>query len=512
MSQQGHTFKWNNDVFSIILESVLYGHEDWVYSVNWHPKIKNEKNGNLSQPLCLLSASMDKTMMIWRPQEEENGIWVNEVRVGELGGNTLGFYGGLFSPNGDYILAHGYNGAFHLWSKPKNDDERWDPCPTVSGHFAPINDCCWEPSGDYFLTISQDQTARIFSTWLKDNNKNIYCEVSRPQIHGYDLECGCFINEKSHCFVTGAEEKIYRVFDAPKSFIHNLQSISGKTLTDKNEEQRPLGANVPSLGLSNKPVFTIEEKSKEEIEKEKESLNDGSDLYEPPKPADPVFLSRPPFEEELLQSTLWPEIQKLYGHGNYTFCVSSSKCGDLLATAVRAKSDPEQATIRLWETNTWKEVANLHAHKLTVTELRFSNNDKYLLSSGRDRQFSLFKRIEGQSNFKLVNKQLKAHDRIIWSCDWSCDDLFFVTGSRDKVCKIWKLNEDDDSFTLYGKFTPSKSGITSVSFAPRKVKIQKDKDDFSYLLAVGLENGIIQLWSFNEDKPEFTCSLSVPIE
>lgn len=37
------------------------------------------------------------------------------MRVGEVGGNTLGFYGGLFSPSGESILAHGYHGALHQW-------------------------------------------------------------------------------------------------------------------------------------------------------------------------------------------------------------------------------------------------------------------------------------------------------------------------------------------------------------------------------------------------------------
>ena len=35
--------------------------------------------------------------------------------MGEVGGNTLGFYGGLFGPDGTSILAHGYQGAFHHW-------------------------------------------------------------------------------------------------------------------------------------------------------------------------------------------------------------------------------------------------------------------------------------------------------------------------------------------------------------------------------------------------------------
>lgn len=41
------------------------------------------------------------------------------MRVGEVGGNTLGLYGGMFGCHGDAILAHGYQGAFHHWSLNK---------------------------------------------------------------------------------------------------------------------------------------------------------------------------------------------------------------------------------------------------------------------------------------------------------------------------------------------------------------------------------------------------------
>ena len=40
------------------------GHEDWVHSVQWQPA--NTKN-HTKQALCLLSTSMDRTMMLWRP-------------------------------------------------------------------------------------------------------------------------------------------------------------------------------------------------------------------------------------------------------------------------------------------------------------------------------------------------------------------------------------------------------------------------------------------------------------
>jgi elongator complex protein 2 len=60
--------------YSINLESVLYGHEDWVYSVKWQPFdfIENKQN------LVFVSASMDKTMVVWK-YDEKNAIWLDIV-------------------------------------------------------------------------------------------------------------------------------------------------------------------------------------------------------------------------------------------------------------------------------------------------------------------------------------------------------------------------------------------------------------------------------------------------
>jgi len=47
-----------------------------------------------------------------------------QVRVGEVGGNTLGLYGAIFSPLGNQILSHGYQGAFHLWRSVSNHNNK----------------------------------------------------------------------------------------------------------------------------------------------------------------------------------------------------------------------------------------------------------------------------------------------------------------------------------------------------------------------------------------------------
>ena len=69
-----HSTKMNCYVqYSMNLESVLYGHEDWIYTVKFSPRIGDK------QPLILLSASIDKTMVIWK-YNEENSVWIDEVK------------------------------------------------------------------------------------------------------------------------------------------------------------------------------------------------------------------------------------------------------------------------------------------------------------------------------------------------------------------------------------------------------------------------------------------------
>lgn len=143
--------------YQISLESLLIGHEDWVYSVEWQPpSFASDGGTDFYQPLSILSASMDKTMMIWQP-EKTTGIWVNVVTVGELSHCALGFYGGHWSPSGDSILAHSYGGSFHLWKNVGINFNDWKPQKVPSGHFAAVMDASWARSGGFLLSVSYDQ-------------------------------------------------------------------------------------------------------------------------------------------------------------------------------------------------------------------------------------------------------------------------------------------------------------------------------------------------------------------
>ena len=108
--------------FSILLDALLVGHEERVYSARWHPSMhafqawkrlfEPNQAHHVIQPARLLTCSLDRTMVIWRP-DPTCGVWVEDMRVGEVGGNnTSGLYGAVWSANGSFVVAHGFQAGF----------------------------------------------------------------------------------------------------------------------------------------------------------------------------------------------------------------------------------------------------------------------------------------------------------------------------------------------------------------------------------------------------------------
>lgn len=497
---QGPIFTAGPLTYQVSLESLLIGHEDWVYSVQWQPPSASETEGApCYQSESILSASMDKTMMIWKP-EKTSGIWMNVVTVGELSHCALGFYGGHWSPNGDSILAHGYGGSFHLWKNVGIGSDNWKPQKVPSGHFAAVMDISWARSGDYIISVSHDQTTRIFAPWKNVNSLKggSWHEIARPQVHGHDINCVTIIKGKgNHRFVSGAEEKVVRVFEAPLSFLKTLSHATLENVVateDHLVDVQILGANMSALGLSQKPIYV------HSVDKTPDrSGNEGIDTLETIPDAVPVVLTEPPIEDQLAWHTLWPESHKLYGHGNELFSLSCDHKGKLVASSCKAQT-ASVAEIWLWEVGSWKAVGRLQSHSLTITQLEFSHDDSMLLAVSRDRQFSVFKIQRTGSDeihHELISRQ-EAHRRIIWSCSWNPHGHEFATGSRDKTVKIWAVTAESSvkQLTTLSQFKSSVTALSWVGLDPKS----------NGLLAVGMENGLLEFWSLSFKRTDNVCS------
>jgi elongator complex protein 2 len=148
---------------------------------------------------------------------------------------------------------------------------------------------------------SADQTSRMHApTRIADTAT--WSEIARPQIHGYDMTDAAFISPFR--FASSGDEKVTRVFDAPGGFVESLQAL-GVSNDAQDVSLRPKGATVPPLGLSNR------------------ALGKAAEVSDHPTPpvANPAIdsvskaFTALPTEEELSTTTLWPEVEKVYGHG-----------------------------------------------------------------------------------------------------------------------------------------------------------------------------------------------------
>lgn len=145
------------------------------------------------------------------------------------------------------------------------------------------------------------------------------------------------------------------------------------------------------------------------------------------------------------------------------------------------------------DTSSWKILQTLHGHNLTVTQIKFSPNDDLILSVSRDRRWSLFQKKE--AGYELIDQSpLKGntHSRIIWTCDWSHDSKYFVTGARDSKAISW-INTGIDGIVKYEASTIlnlKNTSITAVAFYHSFL----NNDSSKYLVAVGFESGEIRLY------------------
>lgn len=185
----------------------------------------------------------------------------------------------------------------------------------MGGHFGPVQDCSWDPTSSYLVSVSADETARLAGPWRREiGGKTVttWHELGRPQVHGHEIECITFL--KDFQFASGAEEKVIRVFDAPQSFLQSFSNISGAQISPKLIEARALTAATPALGLSNKAIFEGQEAVQaDSTEFELQDDEEGGAEGDSQSALDlrPVILNRPPYEEQLFQGTLWVEVEKM---------------------------------------------------------------------------------------------------------------------------------------------------------------------------------------------------------
>ncbi|GLD94005.1 hypothetical protein PINS_up002616 [Pythium insidiosum] len=472
--------------YSISFDALLIGHEDWVTSLKW----SQEPTG---EPI-LVSTSMENSIVVWKRSTNSSGSWLPALRVGDLGGSGL-LSSVVLPPTAALcgrleILALNFSGQLERWQQEPLPSKIFHPVPSLNGHCSSVTDLSWAPQGNYLLSTSLDQTTRILAPFhaSTDSKPTSWHEISRAQVHGYDINCAAFLrstpNDRNDRFVCGADEKILRVFEAPDSIQALVRAMQNQKLSEENEENSTAAPRIQHAYL---PALSLTNKNTDDNNK---AANGGLAAL------DDAGVVRIAVGDTLASKTLWPEQRKLYGHGNEILCAASNHQGTLVASACKSREE-RFATIWLWNTTDWSAAQSpLEGHKSSVVQLAFSPNDEFLVSVSKDRQFCVFQRRSADATFVRASR-VKAHKRIIWSCSWAPDSKVFVTASRDQTIAFWSQRQSSPASTSETSWAQNGSGITmesavtAVSFAPwtRDAVTEDSRAVKTFTLAVGLETG-----------------------
>eukprot|EP00340_Litonotus_pictus_P006056 CAMPEP_0170527956 /NCGR_PEP_ID=MMETSP0209-20121228/13442_1 /TAXON_ID=665100 ORGANISM="Litonotus pictus, Strain P1" /NCGR_SAMPLE_ID=MMETSP0209 /ASSEMBLY_ACC=CAM_ASM_000301 /LENGTH=740 /DNA_ID=CAMNT_0010818857 /DNA_START=166 /DNA_END=2384 /DNA_ORIENTATION=- len=506
-SQTSFVFSLNeNEMYHILLESVLSDHEEPVSSVKFFQREEKE-----SQKTFILTSSFDFTVGLW---EYINGIWQKTVTLGEMSGNKNSFYGAVFTEDENHLIGFNYTGALYYWVR-ENGQKQFKSLPIVHGHFQAVTDISWDPEGKYLLSCSSDQTTRLFSF-----NKSNWFELSRPQIHGYNLNSIAILQEPAikdidkgqvservlPKFVSASEEKIIRMFEPSYNTVKLLNEFSSANVRlsrDKpNEafEKNLIEGDQQALGLTNKQMNVAEDDDMKfditNFDPNAFISNQKNTLYNKS-----MNFAQPPDEDFLTNHTLWPEANKLYGHSYEVIIVAASHKGDVFASAGSAKTE-KYSHLFIWNVKSNNVLQKLEGHALTIIQIEFSKDDNLILTVSRDRSWCLYKRNDKEDLYSLYQTAKECHLRIIWGCSFTDDSLFFATGSRDKFAKIWK--NTDSKYSCVGE-KEFDEAVTSVELLSSK------NDPSKIILLAGLENGYIQMLRLLREKEDSNKYILSPL-
>ena len=553
-------------------DSLLLGHEDWVFSARFRTRYRGSSRpdqGPVSSTTIhanaipqLLTASMDRSLVIWEPQHDVTAIvpvqiWMPVCTVGDAGPSNLGYYSCAWRPDGRGIVANGYTGSLHLWRRECTEGEVeeagvWVPYPCATGHTKPVVDAHWaweEADGDQdqddigvrgsrcralLLTASEDQTTRLWAQPVgpihpDDPRLPLWCEVGRPQVHGHDFSrvapvgrhddrgnaCGDLGRGVSYRYLSASEEKVIRVMEAPGAVLESLAAVRGVTLHEDLRAriasgETAVGASATALGLSN---TTVQQHADHHINSSGDvdvnapppmDVMDGFGIGE----AHVAVVQDVPLEEHLAQSSLWLERHKLYGHGDDLHSLAADRQGIYAASGAIARSRGGAAVV-VWDVASWRPVQRLEGPTLTATELRFSRSGTFLAVAGRDRSLCLFRRRsdrhvgdggggDGDGPFVPIAVVAKAHARVVWSVDVGGGE-----GREDLVASAAR-----DGEVLFWRVETNQEGGCGLRPLGRRIPHRAGGVHSLALtpagagavrLALGLEQGGVEVWEVADD-------------
>ena len=298
----------------------------------------------------------------------------------------------VFSPDGQYILTASADQTARLWERESGKE-----IITYRGHERSVNSAVFSPDGEYILTASADQTARL---WERESGK----EIITYRGHERSVNSAVFSPDGEY-ILTASADQTARLWERE----------SGKEIITYRGHKDDL----------NSAVFSP----------------DGNH----------ILTASDDNTARLWDRSSGKEIMIYHGHKSWVRSAVFSRDGEYILTA------SHDSTARLWETASGKEIMTYHGHEDWVRSAVFSPDGNHILTASDDNTARLWDRSSGKEIMIY-----RGHKSWVRSAVFSRDGEHILTASDDKTARLWETASGKNIMIYRGH----KSWVSSAVFSP----------------------------------------------
>ncbi len=395
--------------------STLSGHTDIVWSCAFSPDGER-----------VISASSDQTLKIW---DARSGNCLST-----LSGHTGAVWSCAFNSNGTRIISTSYDNTLKVW-----DAFSRNILISLPEHHAWFNSniCAFSPDGTKILSTSLDG----IKLWDSSSGQ---CIMKISKNGG--LISACAFNPSGDRFITGSNDHSIKLWETESGrCIKILTEHSNIILTcafspDGTRIISASGENTIKIwdSFSGQHLMTFNN-NKHNWLKDCTFSPDGKKVLS-------VSLNGSIY---LWDALTGKRITK-YKSPSYLFCACSfSPDGETILATTGSNTDTNNSLLILWEACTGKCIMTIQGHSRDVISCTFSPDGTQILSASFDSTLKLWDSKTGQ-----YLKTFKGHKGPLWDCAYSHAGDKIISASSDNTLKLWDVTSGHCVLTLSGHTSP----------------------------------------------------------
>ncbi len=325
-----------------------------------------------------------------------------------------------FSADGKYVVTVSDDNTARIWEASSGKEVRLL-------HMERVRSASFSSDGKYLVSASGDSTARI---WEVSSGKEIHVlKGHRSYVYSASFSAdGKYV-------VTSSVDSTVRIWEVSSG--NEVHVLLGHTD----------GVRSASFSVDGKYVVTASDDNTARIWDVQTGLEfkrlEGhtSSLFSAKFSADGKKVVTASWDNtaRIWEVQTGKQLHSLQGHTDGVRSALFSADGKYVATA------SNDSTARIWEVSSGKEIHKLQGHESYVYSASFNLDGKYIVTASNDNTARIWD-IQTGLEFHL----LQGHTSSVFSAEFSADGKYVVTASRDNTARIWDVQTGKDLHSLHG--------------------------------------------------------------